>query len=126
MSYSNWGTNNETGAAATQKNVQKDASGVNNSQKIGDYHQSYAETLEGLGNIIIFGVPLLPAILTGILLNAILEQIAILLAVCVYALFAFILWIVISYCIKLFDNISKMAQNTEIMIALMKDGQKHD
>ena len=123
MSYSNWGTNNETGAAATQKNVQKYASGVTNPQQIGDYHQTYAKTLEGLGNLIIFGVPLLPAILVGVIVYSILEQVGLLIALGIYVLFVFILWIVVSYCIKLFDNISKMAQNTEIMIALMKDGQ---
>lgn len=125
MSYSNWGTNNETGAAATQKNVQKYASGLKNPQQIGNYHQTYAKTLEGLGNLIIFGVPLLPAILTGVLLGTFLPQIAFLLAVCVYALSAFILWVTVSYCIKLFDNISKMAQNTEIMIALMKEDRNN-
>jgi len=125
MSYSNWGTNNETGAAATQKNVQKYASGVTNPQQIGDYHQTYAKTLEGLGNLIIFGVPLLPAIIVLLAMYSISEVIASVAAICLYAVFAFILWLVLSYAIKLFDNISKMAQNTEMLVALMKEEQNH-
>lgn len=126
MSYKNWGTNNETCDAATQKDVQKYADGVNNPQQIGDYHQSYAKTLEGLGNIIIFGVPLLPAIIVLLTMYSFSEIIASIVAICLYAVFAFILWLVLSYAIKLFDNISKMAQNTEILVALLKEWQPHD
>lgn len=115
MQNENWGTKN-TPTTTVQCNTAQNHTGD-------IYHMAYAKTLKTLGNIIIFGLPLIIAILSYTPLRIAMRDAAALGCLIIYGVMAIILWITVSYAVNLFDNIANMAQNTE-SIARALDNKK--
>ena len=86
------------------------------------YHTSYAATLKASLAIRAFAIP---AVVWGIICYVMSEYLftrrdeegtAFVICILGYAVTAFIIWFKLAYQAYLFDNISKMARNTEVLI----------
>jgi hypothetical protein len=117
MENSNWGSNS----------IKKDK---NSSSNWGDKNHSYHRTYANAMNIfLIIQVFIIPAI-TWVLISAVLLEAKVISnsgpAFVGYIVTAAILWFNLSYKAKLFDNISRLAKNSEDIIKAIENQRKDD
>lgn len=88
------------------------------------YHRGFANMMKLSIILQAFVAPLLAWILLGILINKATNEEGIAYAAMFigYAVTAFFLWFSLSYKAKLFDNISKLAENSEQILKQMQKG----
>lgn len=90
------------------------------------YHRGYAGALKISVFIQAFVIPLVIWFALGFLLSKIIEEsgMVVFLAFVGYLVTAFILWFSLSYKVKVFDNLSKLAQNSEEILKKLEKREK--
>lgn len=121
MTENNWGT-------PVQKLEKSKASNSNTwGASVNSYGSGFATVLKVF---VAINSLVLPLIVWGAIAAVFADQTdgaSVVIAIIGYPITAFVLWVTSSYLVKLFDNISKMAQNTEaILLTLQQNERKED
>jgi len=86
-----------------------------------NYHIGYVKTLEALLYLQVFVVPIFVAIPIFKLFDD--EGIGLIVSLFAYGIIAFVLWVVLSYCVYLFENIAHIAENINYIAAKEEESE---
>ncbi len=117
MEQNNWGVRTES----SQKNNSAQQWGYDKGSK--NYHDGYAAVLKSINWIISFVIPFIGWTIFAATMYQTTEMGggAVALAIFGYIITAFVLWVMMSYKAYMFDNISKIAKNTDLILQKQVD-----